>query len=324
MSLVTFQSFRGSVPMNGPRDVQVRLGAVDLIIVIACSLGAFVLLGPGRWAPQAIPNAGLFASMAAGPLVLRTLESWFPRQRWLTVIADFWLLPVAVLTHSWLSPVVDTLNPFLRDAQLVAADQRIFGFQAAVVLAHVVPPWLNDVLMVCYYGHFVWPLVLGIGLYYRARGASAEFDEYLLGLGLLFILNYSAYSLVPAVGPRYFLVDAFSGPLQGTWTPMLDSIMRRPLFGRDCFPSGHTGTTLVVLFYSWRFSRKLFWVMLLPGLGLIVATLAGRFHYATDLLCAVPLVMVVVGMSAALSRAARQRESERAARSVPVDAILRP
>ncbi|NTX06714.1 phosphatase PAP2 family protein [Myxococcus sp. CA040A] len=310
--------------MNGPRDVQVRLGAVDLIIVIACSLGAFVLLGPGRWAPQAIPNAGLFASMAAGPLVLRTLESWFPRQRWLTVIADFWLLPVAVLTHSWLSPVVDTLNPFLRDAQLVAADQRIFGFQAAVVLAHVVPPWLNDVLMVCYYGHFVWPLVLGIGLYYRARGASAEFDEYLLGLGLLFILNYSAYSLVPAVGPRYFLVDAFSGPLQGTWTPMLDSIMRRPLFGRDCFPSGHTGTTLVVLFYSWRFSRKLFWVMLLPGLGLIVATLAGRFHYATDLLCAVPLVMVVVGMSAALSRAARQRESERAARSVPVDAILRP
>ncbi|NTX13974.1 phosphatase PAP2 family protein [Myxococcus sp. CA051A] len=310
--------------MNGPRDAQVRLGAVDLIIVIACSLGAFVLLGPGRWAPQAIPNAGLFASMAAGPLVLRTLESWFPRQRWLTVIADFWLLPVAVLTHSWLSPVVDTLNPFLRDAQLVAADQRIFGFQAAVVLAHVVPPWLNDVLMVCYYGHFVWPLVLGIGLYYRARGASAEFDEYLLGLGLLFILNYSAYSLVPAVGPRYFLVDAFSGPLQGTWTPMLDSIMRRPLFGRDCFPSGHTGTTLVVLFYSWRFSRKLFWVMLLPGLGLIVATLAGRFHYATDLLCAVPLVMVVVGMSAALSRAARQRESERAARSVPVDAILRP
>lgn len=324
MSHVTFQSLRGSLSGHGPRDAQVRLGPVDIIIVIACSLGAFVLLGPGRWAPQAIPNAMLFASMAAGPLVLRTLESRFPRQRWLTVIADFWLLPVAVLTHSWLSPVVDTLNPFLRDAQLVAADQRIFGFQAAVVLSHLVPPWLNDVLMLCYYGHFVWPLVLGIGLYRRAHGASAEFDEYLLGLGLLFIFNYSAYSLVPAVGPRYFLVDSFAAPLQGTLTPMLDSIMRRPLFGRDCFPSGHTGTTLVVLFYSWRFSRKLFWVMLLPGIGLIVATLAGRFHYATDLLCAVPLVMVVVGMSAALSRAARQRESERAARSVPVDAILRP
>jgi len=297
---------------------------VDLIIVVACSLAALVLLGPGRWAPGALLNTWLFASMAAGPLVLRTLEATFPRQRWLTVVADFWLLPVAVLTHGWLTPVVDTLNPFLRDAQLVAADQHIFGFQASVVLARLVPGWLNDVLLLCYYGHFVWPLVLGVGLYWRARGASAEFDEYLLGLGLLFILNYSAYSLVPAVGPRYFLIDSFSGPLQGTLTPLLDSMMRQPVFARDCFPSGHTGTTLVVLFYSWRFHRALFRVMLVPGIGLIVATLAGRFHYATDLLCAVPLVMVVVGMSAALSRATRQREIERAARSVPVDAIVRP
>lgn len=325
MSLVTFQSPRGSVPAKGAREAQVRLNAVDLIIVAACTLATWVLLGPGRWAPGSLYYAGLFAFMAAGPLVLRTVESYLPRQRWLTVIADFWLLPVAVLTHGWLTPVVDTLNPFLRDAQLVAADQRIFGFQASVVLSHVVPPWLNDVLLICYYGHFVWPLVLGLWLYYRGRGAaSAEFDEYLLGLGLLFILNYSAYSLVPAVGPRYFLIDSFSAPLQGSLTPLLDSLMRRPVFARDCFPSGHTGTTLVVLFYSWRFSRKLFWVMLLPGIGLIVATLAGRFHYATDLLCAVPLVMVVVGLSAALTRAARQRESERAGRSVPADAILRP
>ncbi|MCP3099355.1 phosphatase PAP2 family protein [Myxococcus sp. K15C18031901] len=297
---------------------------MDLIIVVACSLAALVLLGPGRWAPGALVNTFLFASMAAGPLVLRTLEATFPGQRWLAVVADFWLLPVAVLTHGWLTPVVDTLNPILRDAQLVTADQHIFGFQASVVLARVVPGWLNDVLLICYYGHFVWPLVLGIALYWRARSASPEFDEYLLGLGLLFILNYSAYSLVPAVGPRYFLIDSFDGPLQGTLTPLLDSMMRRPMFARDCFPSGHTGTTLVVLFYSWRFHRGLFRVMLLPGLGLIIATLAGRFHYATDLLCAVPLVMVVVGMSAALSRATRQREGERAARSVPVDAIVRP
>ncbi|GEN12516.1 PAP2 superfamily protein [Myxococcus fulvus] len=324
MSLLNAQGLRGSVPLNGSREAQVRLGPVDLIIVIACSLAALVLLGPGRWTLGSLHHVWLFASMAAGPLVLRTLESRFPHQRWLTVLADFWLLPVAVLTHGWLTPVVDTLNPFLRDAQLVAADQRIFGFQASVVLANVIPGWLNDVLLICYYGHFVWPLVLGIGLYRRARGASPEFDEYLLGLGLLFILNYSAYSLVPAVGPRYFFIDAFEAPLQGTLTPWLDSMMRRPVFARDCFPSGHTGTTLLVLFYAWRFSRKVFWVMLLPGLGLIFATLAGRFHYATDLLCAVPLVMVVVGMATALTRAARHRESERAARSVPVDAILRP
>lgn len=305
-------------------DVQVPLNAVDLIVITACSLAALLLVGPGRWAPGALPNAGLFAFMAAGPLVLRTLEAMYPGNRWLTIMADWWLLPVAVLSHGWLSPVVDTLNPILKDAQLVAADQRLFGFQAAVELERIVPPWLNDVLMVCYYGHFVWPVVLGVALYRRASGVFSEFGEYLTGLGLMFFLNYAAYALVPAIGPRFFLFGAFDGPLQGVMvTGVLDSVMRTPTYVRDCFPSGHSGTTLLVLFYAWRFARPLFWLMLLPGLGLITATLAGRFHYATDLVCAVPLVMVVTGLALGLSRAARQREGERAARSVPVDAIVR-
>lgn len=325
MSAWPFQSSRGIVITKRAREVQVRLSTVDLIVVIACSLAALLLVGPGRWAPGALPNASLFALMAAGPLVLRTLEASYPSRGWLTVLADWWLLPVAVLSHGWLGPVVDTLNPILKDAQLVAADQRLFGFQAAVELGRVVPPWLNDVLMVCYYGHFIWALVLGVALYRRTGAASPEFNEYLTGFGLLFFLNYAAYALVPAVGPRYFLIDSFDGPLRGVMlTPLLDSIMRAPKYARDCFPSGHTGATLLVLFYAWRFARRVFWVMLLPGIGLITATLTGRFHYATDLVCAVPLVMVVAGLALGLSRAARQREVERAARSVPVDAILRP
>jgi hypothetical protein len=306
-------------------EVEVQFKAVDIIVLVACSLAALLLVGPGRWAPGAKTNACLFALMAAGPLVLRTLQAMYPGRWWLSMLADFWLLPVAVLSHGWLSPVIDTFNPVLKDAQLVASDQRLFGFQAAVELSRVIPPWLNDVLLVCYYGHFVWSLVVGLALYRRARGPSAEFDEYLTGLGLLFFLNYAAYTLVPAVGPRYFLIDSFDGPLRGVLlTPLLDSVMRAPMFARDCFPSGHTGATLLVLFYAWRFSRTVFWVMLLPGLGLILATLAGRFHYATDLMCAVPLVMVVAGLGMGLSRAARQREIVRSARAVPVDAILRP
>jgi hypothetical protein len=325
VSAWSFQSPRGIVVTKRARQVQVHLNAVDLIVVVACSLAALVLVGPGRWAPDALRNTGFFTVMALGPLVLRTLEAMYPERRWLTVMADWWLLPVAVLSHGWLSPVVDALNPILKDAQLVAADQRLFGFQAAVELGRVVPPWLNDVLLVCYYGHFVWPLVLGVVLYRQQRGATFGFDEYLTGLGLLFFVNYAAYAVVPAVGPRYFLIDAFDGPLQGVvLTPLLDSVMRTPKYARDCFPSGHTGTTLLVLFYAWRFARPVFWLMLVPGIGLITATLAGRFHYATDLVCAVPMVLVVAGLALGVSRAARQREVERAARSVPVDAILRP
>ena len=56
---------------------------------------------------------------------------------------------------------------------------------------------------------------------------------------------------MPAIGPRYFLFNAFPGRLQGVWlTPYLESVMRQPGFAKDCFPSGHTGATLLVLIYA--------------------------------------------------------------------------
>jgi hypothetical protein len=255
--------------------------------------------------------------------MLRTLQASWPRQRLLNWVADFWLLPVAALGHEFLNPLVDAFNPVLRDAQLAAMDQRLFGVQVSVLVSNSVPPWLMDVLMVCYYGHFIWALVLGVVLYLHKRVAA--FDEFLLALSLFLAVGYGAYIVVPAIGPRLFLLNAFPGPLVGVViTPFLDSLMRTPGFIRDCFPSGHTGTTLVVLFYAFRFSRRVFWTMLLPGLGLIVATLAGRFHYATDLVAVLPVVVMVVGLAMALSRAGGRRRAYASERSVPMDAIVRP
>ncbi len=301
------------------RDVHLR--GVDIVILVSCSLAALALVGPASWVPGAARSAVYFSVFALGPLVLRTLEAHFPRHRLLAFVAGFWLLPVLTISHGLLNPLVTALNVGLRDAQLAALDQRMFGVHASVVLGQLVPPWLTELLMVCYYGHFVWPLVLGGVLYFTGRREA--FDEYLLALSLFFAGNYVCYALVPAIGPRYFLAHMFPQPLQGLWvTSFLDSVMREPPFARDCFPSGHTGTSLLVLVYAFRFSPSVFRIMLLPALGLIAATLVGRFHYVTDLLCAVPLLLVVVGMAVGWSRAAARREG--VARPVPMDAIVRP
>jgi hypothetical protein len=300
------------------QDVHFR--AVDIVILVSCSLAALALVGPASWVPGASRSAVYFAVFALGPLVLRTLESYFPRHRLLAFVASFWLLPVLSLSHGLLNPLVTAAGVGLRDAQLAAMDQRMLGAQASVVLGEIVPPWLTEILMICYYGHFVWPLALGLVLYFTGRREA--FDEYLIALSLFFAANYVCYALVPAIGPRYFLSHMFPGPLQGVWvTSFLDSVMREPPFARDCFPSGHTGTSLLVLVYAFRFSPRVFRIMLLPAIGLIAATLVGRFHYLTDLLCAVPLMMAVVGTAMAWSRVTARRE---VARPVRMDAIVRP
>jgi hypothetical protein len=305
------------------RGRKVRLKRGDIVIISACLLASVILLGPGRWAPGALYSASCFGLFAIGLLVLRTLQATFPKLRPVKWVADFWLLPVAGYGHELLNPLLDAVNPVLRDAQLARVEEQLFGVQVSVVLSDAAPGWLHDVLMLCYYSHFLWAPLLGVVLYLHRRRAG--FDELILGLSLFFSLNYACYALVPAIGPRFFLIDAFAGPLDGPLlTPTLDSMMRSPAFARDCFPSGHTGTTLLLFFYSFRFARRFFWLMLLPGLGLITATLSGRFHYATDLVAAVPVVVLVAGLSMALSRSAVRRRGFAAERSVSIDAIVRP
>jgi hypothetical protein len=300
----------------------VRFKPVDCVLISACSLAALALVGPCRWAPGALRSAGGFAAFALGLMLLRMLQAQWPRVRPLRWVADFWLLPVAGLGHELLNPLVDAITPVLWDARLATIEEQLFGSQVSVLVSNAVPPWLQDVLMVCYYGHFVWALALGVTLYIHKR--TAAFNEFLLALGLFFVTCYASYIVVPAIGPRLFLASAFPGPLQGVVvTSFLDSIMRTPAFIRDCFPSGHTAATLLVLFYAFRFSRRVFWTMLLPGIGLIVATLSGRFHYATDLVAALPVVLVTVAVARALVRS-RSRQSYSSERSLPVDAIVRP
>jgi hypothetical protein len=303
-----------------PDASEVRFKPVDVLIIVACAIAAFLLVGPYRWAPGATASAIAFFIFALGPLVLRTLESYYPHHRLLAFVASFWLLPVVSLGHGVLGPLVMSVTPGLHDAQLSTMDQRLFGAQASVVLGQLSPPWLTEFLMLCYYGYFLWPLLLGAALYFS--GKHEAFDEYLLALGLFFAFNFVLYTLVPAIGPRYFLFHSFPEALRGLWlTPYLESAMRQPGFSKDCFPSGHTGATLLVLMYALRFERRVFRIMVVPGLGLIVATLVGRFHYATDVLCAIPLLISVVGFAMAWTRSMARRGTD--ARPVEMDVIVR-
>jgi hypothetical protein len=265
----------------------------NLLISLLCGAAAVYLGTAGRWAPGASASAAVFGVFAAGPLLFEALRVRWPRSRLLLAAESFWLLPVVTVGHGFLGPLVDALHSRLLDAHLARADMELFGAPLSLTLGQLVPPWLTEVLLVCYYSYFFWPVVLG-GLLW-ARGKRAEFSQYAFALTVLYLANFLGYLLVPAIGPRFYLTGLFDGPLQGLYlAPVLDGLMRMPPFLRDCFPSGHTATTLVVLVFAWRLERRFFWVMLLPALGLILATLVGRFHYGVDLVFAIPLVVATL------------------------------
>jgi hypothetical protein len=278
------------------------LRLVDLVLTLTGTLAASYLLLAGRWVPGWAGAAAVYALIAAGPPILRAVARKFPDRPGLDMAASFWLLPSVIAGHCFLGPLVDAVNPRLMDAYLAYADVKIFGGHPSVWLEPYVGGFVTEVLLLCYYTYYVWPVGLGVYLYIQKR--RTVFDQYLLALGLFFAANFILYAAVPAIGPRFYLASHFQAPLQGVWlTSYLDGLMRGAAFTRDCFPSGHTGATLVVLIYAFWHARKLFWIMLPFAVGLILGTLVGRFHYGIDLLCAVPLMMAAVNAAGWLAKA---------------------
>ena len=282
-------------------DDALQLRGVDVVVTTMASFAAAYVLLIGHWAPRANAAAAVFAVIAAGPPTFRWLARRYPHRRIFDFIASVWLMPSVILAHGSLGPLVDSANPKLFDGYLARADLKLFGVHPSVVLGQHVGPVVTELLMICYYSYFIGPFVLGMVLFFRGR--RAEYEEYALALALFFSANFIFYVAVPAIGPRYYLAGVFDQPLQGLWlTPVLEGLMRTTSFARDCFPSGHTGVTLIMLTFAWRFRRPFFWIMLPVGLGLVVATLVGRFHYGIDLICAVPLVIATVRSAAAAMR----------------------
>ncbi len=65
---------------------------------------------------------------------------------------------------------------------------------------------------------------------------------------------------------------------RGALTRLNTEIVARLASRYDAFPSLHVLVTAALLACDWRWCRTRFWIMLLPGLGLMFATLPLRLH----------------------------------------------
>jgi membrane-associated phospholipid phosphatase len=182
--------------------------------------------------------------------------------------------------------VLHLLTPILRphpvDAVLIRIDRAVFGVDVA--------RWLNDHMsgvtmtkfMVYSYVSYAFasPIYAAI-LYYRRQHRA--FHDFALGIAITALIGYTGYLLVPAVGPYLFQPEIYRDPLPG-WGHggIMDAIAKAKGAARDCFPSLHTAMTTVLLGMAWRDFRRLFWVYLPMALGLYLATLYLRVHYAVD------------------------------------------
>jgi len=185
-----------------------------------------------------------------------------------------------------------------RDPLFSAFDEWIFGgppsliFERIANQAGLIGSIIYDIMMLSYMSYFLLPLIGGY-LYLRMLPKEDHYKvgRFFFSVVLYFAMNFIFYLLVPVTGPQYWMEDAFTNPLpltafgQFLWSLVNDG---QTTF-IDCFPSGHTGISFLVTIWMYRINHPARYILCITTAFIIGATLAMRYHYTLDLVCAFPL-----------------------------------
>jgi membrane-associated phospholipid phosphatase len=206
----------------------------------------------------------------------------FVRPYWEIIRDWFPFLVILLMYYSLWGDATLLLVGSDRDQALMALDQRLFGFQASLVLQRIIHPWLTSVMDFAYFYHILnIPIVACFIYVWRDR---PRFREMMSGMMVVSFLGLLGYLLVPAVGPMYTLRNQYTVPLRQSGLVFNHEVdfMDFARIRRDVFPSMHVAISFVVWLYAYRNSKKLFWILSPLILGLWFSTIYLRYHYLVD------------------------------------------
>lgn len=189
------------------------------------------------------------------------------------------------------SHVVTSLGIPLRHHELLAMDVFLFGQSPALSWQGVCRPWMYEVLSLGYLSYHVYLHWALLDTLWRDESWRSQISTRLF---TAFAVGFTGYLLAPAAPPAAAFPELFHLPLQGGFLTGWNEQVNATLAAKyDAFPSLHVLITLTLLAWDWSRFRKRFWIMLIPSLLMLAATLVLRLHYAVDLLASLALFLII-------------------------------
>lgn len=258
-----------------------------LLLVLSWKFGT-TLKGPSVMV-RAVINAFLIVialaaiSSRKGFTILKVIRNWVP-------------VVIVLIAYENLGNLVRFINPHDADPILRRLDEMLFlGTNPSLWLEQWIRPWFSEIMHSCYTSYYPFLPIIGVVLYLGRD--FYRFRDVMLSVTLGFYIGYIGYLLVPAVGPRFYMAELFTLDVKGT--TMLSAKVAQMInmlesTRRDCFPSLHTGITVIVTAYAWKYKRWLFWGFLPVNIGIIMATVYLRYHYVVDVFAGLALAAFCV------------------------------
>jgi hypothetical protein len=193
------------------------------------------------------------------------------------------------------------------DAEILAFDLRVFGFEPALAWDKYVTYATTEWFAFFYFGYFfvLTAHVVPIMLVERDPLRLAHFT---LGIMLVFFTGHLVYMAVPGWGPYHHLAGKFAHPLEGGYYwALVRAAVDVGGAQKDIFPSLHTAAPTYLMLYSFMHRQvmpfRITWVFVLfAATQIIIATMFLRWHYLIDIFAGLTLATVAAFASRALSR----------------------
>ncbi len=200
---------------------------------------------------------------------------------WLREIMPF-LFCIAIYTN--MHDTIGFVNPHDVHDKLIQIEGWLFGGQPVLWAQKFYHPWLTDYFSISYMNYFIIAVV--VVLYLLVKQRPKEMRTVLVGTILSFYFGYVLYVIFPAAPPRITLAHQFTRDFSGGFITAVQNklIQLNPSSSRAAFPSLHCAITLISLMYAFKFSKTLFWILLIPGISLVLATVYLRHHYVVDII----------------------------------------
>lgn len=253
------------------------------------SLTALLILLGGR----AIHNWGLLvaAHLAIGAALL-AIAYRDPLPRLLVALRDWHPLVLFPLLYKEVELLAAAIGDWRLTAVIPRLEEALFNGQPSIYLSErLTSVAFSEFLHLCYFAYIVVIPAVAAHWYVRDREA---FHELVLLLAVTMFGSYLFFILYPVDSP-FYRFERLGPPFAGHFFfDLVHHVSSRGGARGGAFPSAHVSGAVIVWLIAWRHERPLAMLLSPLILGVIVATVYGRFHYVLDSVAGCALALIVV------------------------------
>jgi membrane-associated phospholipid phosphatase len=226
-----------------------------------------------RWSLVAA-HCGVASALAA-------IQQFASRNRALGALRDWHPILLFPIFYREVEPLAAGLGDWRLTSAIPAIEAQLFAGQPSLYLSSRLPfVALSEWLHFCYLSYVV--MIPAVAAYWYVANRRQAFHELILALAIAMFGSYLFFILFPVDSP-YYLTPRLGPPFAGNFFfDLVHTVSDRGGARGGAFPSAHVTGAVVLWSMLWRHQRGLALGLAPLILGLMVATVYGRFHYVLD------------------------------------------